>query len=98
MAAEAMGVSRGQYIKLERGERRLTVEYINRAAKAFGVRSSDILDDEDDPMTNQLDECFRNMSDAQKQKSIEMLSLLKDASIDQADMAIRIVRGVLGRN
>lgn len=44
-AAEAMGVSRGQYIKLERGERRLTVDYINQAAKAFDVSPSEILED-----------------------------------------------------
>jgi transcriptional regulator with XRE-family HTH domain len=36
-AAEAMAISRGQYIKLERGERRLTLDYIDRAAKAFSV-------------------------------------------------------------
>lgn len=46
-AADAMGVSKGQFIKLERGERRLTIEYINRAAKAFGVRPSDVIDDGD---------------------------------------------------
>src|SRR5690606_39377680 len=32
-AAEEMGVSRSQFIKLERGERRLTADYINQAAK-----------------------------------------------------------------
>jgi repressor LexA len=45
-AAEAMGVSRSQFIKLERGERRLTVDYINQAAKGFGVRPSDVIDEE----------------------------------------------------
>lgn len=43
-AAEAMGVSRSQFIKLERGERRLTVDYINQAAKAFGVRPADVIE------------------------------------------------------
>jgi len=43
-----MGVSRSQFIKLERGERRLNVDYINQAAKAFGVRPSDVIDDMDD--------------------------------------------------
>lgn len=47
-AAEEMGVSRSQFIKLERGERRLTIQYINQAAKAFGIRPSDILEDMDD--------------------------------------------------
>lgn len=47
-AAEEMGVSRSQFIKLERGERRLTVDYINQAAKAFGVRPSDIIEDMED--------------------------------------------------
>ncbi len=46
-AAEAMGVSRSQFIKLERGERRLNADYIGLAAKAFGVAPSRILADED---------------------------------------------------
>ena len=44
-AADAMGVSKGQFIKLERGERRLTMEYITRAAKAFEVSVSQVIDD-----------------------------------------------------
>ena len=36
-AAEAMGISRGQFIKLERGERGLTERTIGLAAKAFEV-------------------------------------------------------------
>lgn len=43
-AANAMGVSRGQFIKLERGERRLTAQYINLASKAFGVQQAEILE------------------------------------------------------
>ncbi|MEN0115400.1 MAG: helix-turn-helix transcriptional regulator [Agrobacterium cavarae] len=42
-AADAMGVSKGQYVKLERSERRLTLEYINQAAKAFGVTVSEVV-------------------------------------------------------
>lgn len=42
-AAEAMGVSRGQYIKLERGERRLTADYISLAAKAFNVSDAEVI-------------------------------------------------------
>ena len=48
-AAEAMGVSRSQYIKLERGERRLTIEYINQAAKAFDIRPSDVIGEDIPP-------------------------------------------------
>lgn len=44
-AAEQMSVSRSQYIKLERGERRLTADYIERAAKAFGASPGEILAD-----------------------------------------------------
>ncbi|WP_249740745.1 XRE family transcriptional regulator [Agrobacterium rubi] len=47
-AAEEMGVSRSQFIKLERGERRMTIDYINRAAKAFSLRPADIVDDMND--------------------------------------------------
>jgi transcriptional regulator with XRE-family HTH domain len=42
-AAEKMGVSRSQYIKLERGERRLTEQYIDQAANAFGVSPAEII-------------------------------------------------------
>jgi transcriptional regulator with XRE-family HTH domain len=42
-AAEHMSVSRGQYIKLERGERRLTNHYISIAARAFGVTEADVI-------------------------------------------------------
>ena len=42
-AAERMGISRSQFIKLERGERRLTADYIRLAAKAFGVPDSRII-------------------------------------------------------
>lgn len=40
-----MGVSRSQFIKLERGERRLTADYISMAAKAFNVLEADIIAD-----------------------------------------------------
>lgn len=42
-AADAIGVSRSQYIKLERGERRLTADYIAQAAQAFGVQPGDVI-------------------------------------------------------
>lgn len=48
-AGEAMGISRSQFIKLERGERRLNLDYIERAAAAFGVTSADIISDDPVP-------------------------------------------------
>lgn len=42
--AEAMGMSRSGYIKLERHDRKLNDEYIDRAARVFGVQPSEILD------------------------------------------------------
>lgn len=42
-AAERMGISRGQFIKLERGERQLTSRTIALAAKAFGVAETEII-------------------------------------------------------
>jgi transcriptional regulator with XRE-family HTH domain len=44
-AASAMGMSKGGFIKLERGERRLKQEQIERAAHVFEVPESDILGD-----------------------------------------------------
>lgn len=40
-----MHVSKGQYIKLERGERRLTEAYITSAARAFGVAESSVIEE-----------------------------------------------------
>lgn len=42
-AAEALGMSRGGYIKLERGETQLTTATIHRAAKAYGVHEGEIV-------------------------------------------------------
>lgn len=42
-AADAMGLSRGQFIKLERGERGLTERTIGLAAKAFSVPPSRVI-------------------------------------------------------
>lgn len=43
-----MGISRGQFIKLERGERQLTERTIALAAKAFGVSKGEIVDEAPD--------------------------------------------------
>jgi transcriptional regulator with XRE-family HTH domain len=45
-AADAMGISRGGYIKLERGERRLNERTIALAARAFGVSAAVVMGDE----------------------------------------------------
>ena len=45
-AGAEMGVSRSQYVKLERGERRLTEDYIRQAAKAFGVDEAEVISDQ----------------------------------------------------
>lgn len=42
-AGAAMNVSRSQFIKLERGERRLTADYIAAAARAFGVSEAEVI-------------------------------------------------------
>jgi len=44
-AAAEMAISRGQFIKLERGERKLTERTIGLAARAFGVSEADIIAD-----------------------------------------------------
>jgi transcriptional regulator with XRE-family HTH domain len=46
-AAQKMGVSKSQYTKLERGERRLTEQYIRQAAQGFGVDPAAIIADDD---------------------------------------------------
>lgn len=43
-AASAFGVSRSQFIKLERGERRMTADYIARAARVFGVTTAQVIE------------------------------------------------------
>lgn len=46
-AADRMGISRSQFIKLERGERKLTERTIDLGAKAFGVTKAEILGDDE---------------------------------------------------
>lgn len=43
--AERMGTTRSQYVKLERGDRRLTEEWIRRAADALGVSPGALIED-----------------------------------------------------
>jgi transcriptional regulator with XRE-family HTH domain len=44
-AGKASGMSRSNFIKLERGERKLTQNTLTRIAKAFNVKPSDLLDE-----------------------------------------------------
>lgn len=44
-AARAFGMSRGGYVKLERGERRLTSNYIAKASEVFAVPEAAVLDE-----------------------------------------------------
>lgn len=53
-AAAAMGLSRGGYIKVERGENRLTSTTLANAARAFGVTESDIVSKDDESATVQV--------------------------------------------
>lgn len=50
-AADALGVSRGGYIKIERGERRLALDRAERAARVYGVDLIEVLG-EDPPERN----------------------------------------------
>lgn len=43
--AEAMGMSRGGYIKVERGERNMTLDFIERASRLFGVPKATLLNE-----------------------------------------------------
>lgn len=45
-AADAMGYSKGGYLKLERSERKLSLPIIEKAAEVYGVSSSEIYTDE----------------------------------------------------
>lgn len=78
-AAEAMGVSKGQYIKLERGERRLTLEYINQAAKAFDVTPSEVIDDSDEDLGS-------------KDESAKPARSQPDFSVKLADLFAKVMR------
>jgi transcriptional regulator with XRE-family HTH domain len=81
-AAAAMGVSRGQYIKLERGERRLTADYIARAAKAFKVPQSAVIE-EADGQENSIDNRLRKLK-LLRPDIAETLHDQFDVLIDQA--------------
>lgn len=53
-AAAHMGVSRGQFIKLERGERKLTERTIRLASKAFSVTMAEVMRDDGPPGSGYL--------------------------------------------
>ena len=55
-AAEAMSVSRSQFIKLERSERRLTKDYIESAMRAFDATEREVLgaDDQQVPVVGMV--------------------------------------------
>lgn len=64
-AANAMGISRGQFIKLERGERGLTERTIALAAKAFEVSRSVIIGEEvNSPPTGPVEDAWLEPSAA----------------------------------
>jgi len=46
-AASALGMSRSGYVKLERGERRLSDVHMQKAADVYGVQLAEILEDAD---------------------------------------------------
>lgn len=78
-AADAMGVSKGQYIKLERSERRLTLDYITRAGVAFGVPASEVIQDGDVAVEPNM-----NTNASQKVKT--------DFSVKLADLFAKVMR------
>ncbi len=51
-AAERTGMSRSQFIKLERGERRLTSDYIQQIAQGLGVSAAEIISEVVDNVEN----------------------------------------------
>jgi transcriptional regulator with XRE-family HTH domain len=60
-AAAQMGMSRGGFIKIERGENNLTSETIARAARVFGVSEAEILSEAISPefLIAPLEDAFR---------------------------------------
>ena len=44
-AADALGYSKSGYLKIERSERRLSADFIRRAAVVFSVREADVIED-----------------------------------------------------
>jgi len=49
-AAAEFGMSKGGYVKLERGERRMNADYIHRAAEVFGVPAGALVEDASVPV------------------------------------------------
>lgn len=52
--AKRMGTTRSQFVKLERGERRLTDQWITRAAQALGVQPSALIERATVPLLGRL--------------------------------------------
>jgi len=80
LAAERMGISRGQFIKLERGERGLTERTIALAAKAFGVPPAEVIGDDEPDDHEDIHSCLRRVFEKIDQETTdEMTSKERDA-------------------
>ena len=77
--AERMGTSRGQIIKLETGERRLSLDWIEKAAAALNVRMSEIIEGSDETeaeLTHALIEKFMQLDTAKKRLVLTIIDQL----------------------
>jgi len=66
-----MGISRGQFIKLERGERGLTERTLTLASKAFGVPRAEILGDEESAPVDRAPQEFMGARDLRVFAAVE---------------------------
>jgi transcriptional regulator with XRE-family HTH domain len=94
-AADHMSMSRGGFIKIERGENQLTAETIVRAARVFGATVAEVLDPEASVaiqkkyLADALADAFRLLKATDAQVEI-LTSLALEAALTRQAEAKRI--------
>jgi transcriptional regulator with XRE-family HTH domain len=66
--AEAIGISQGLYNQLESGKRRMNETYLEALAGLYNISPALLIVDpiRDDPLFNELDEAYRQLSPAER--------------------------------
>ena len=82
--AKAAGTTKSQIQKLERGDRRLTLDWMERLARGLNVPISDLLPEGEKT----------SGSSASDQKLIQILSLLDD---EDRDLIVKLANGLLNK-
>lgn len=99
--AEKLNMSKNGYAKLERGESRLTVEHLQKIAKAFNIDIVELLKENRDfsliignSHGNYANHCYINMENQEIEK-LQLIIQHKDEIIAQKDKEIHLLEKLI---